>query len=156
MKGKTLMSRTLNAPRWGLSVGLAGALALTLLTLTAFGLAATANASFSLGKCAGTSITGEGGSFARDAHGQFNFSLSKIYCPGSSLNVTYKPEGSGAGITAMTKRELEPRFGQTDDPPTPEQVAQMNAGTTEPGKDANPNDNAKVHVVPAAGGSVVV
>jgi ABC-type phosphate transport system substrate-binding protein len=150
------MSRTLNAPRWGMSAALAGALALTVVVLAAFGLTAKANAAFSLGKCAGTSITGEGGSFARDAHGQFNFSLSKIYCPSSSLTVTYKPEGSGAGVTAMTKRELEPRFGHTDDPPTTEQVAQMNAGTTEPGKDANPNDNAKVHVVPAAVGSVVV
>ncbi len=146
------MSRTLSAPRWGLSAALTGALALALV----FGLASQANAAFSLGKCAGTSITGEGGSFARDAHGQFNFSLQKIYCPGSSLNVTYKPEGSGAGVTAMINRGLEPRFGQTDDPPTPEQVAQMNAGTTKPGEDANPNDNGKVHVVPSAVGSVVV
>lgn len=150
------MSRTLNAPRWGLSATLAGALTLTVVALAALGLASKANAAFSLGKCAGTSITGEGGSFARDAHGQFNFSLSKIYCPGSSLNVTYKPEGSGAGVTSMTKRELEPRFGQTDDPPTAEQVAQINAGTAKPSEDGNPNDNGKVHVVPAAVGSVVV
>jgi ABC-type phosphate transport system substrate-binding protein len=149
------MSRTLNAPRWGLSAAVAGVLALALTALAALGLAQQANAAFSLGKCAGTSITGEGGSFARDAHGQFNFSLQKIYCPGSSLNVTYKPEGSGAGVTAMINRALEPRFGQSDDPPTPEQIAQMNAGTTKPGEDANPNDNANVHVVPAAVGSVV-
>lgn len=150
------MSRTLSVPRWGMGAALAGAFALALMALAAIGLAPRANAAFSIGKCAGTSITGEGGSFARDAHGQFNLSLQKKYCPGSSLNVTYKPEGSGAGITAMINRELVPRFGQTDDPPTAEQVAQMNAGTTKPAEDKNANDNGKVHVIPAAVGSVVV
>ena len=155
MKGMTLMSRTLSAPHRGFSAAVAGAVALALLALVALGLAPQANAAFSLGKCAGTSITGEGGSFARDAHGQFNFSLQKIYCPASGLNVTYKPEGSGAGINSMVNRGLEPRFGHTDDPPTAEQVAQMNAGTTTPGTDANPDDNGEVHVVPAAVGAVV-
>jgi ABC-type phosphate transport system substrate-binding protein len=157
------MSRTLSAPRWGLSAALAGALALALTALAALGLAAQANAAFNTTKCAGPSITGEGGSFAKDAHVVFNFNFKNSYCPGTSSNVTYAPNGSGSGVKAVTLRTLTPRFGQTDDPPTPEQVALMNAGATvDPGAnkavteaDTDPSNNGKIHVVPSAVGAVV-
>lgn len=156
------MSRTLSAPRWGRSGAVAGAIALVLTALMAVGLAAQANAAFTTPKCAGPSITGEGGSFAKDAHGVFNASFKTAYCPGTSSNVTYAPNGSGAGVKAVTLRTLTPRFGQTDDPPTPEQLALMNAGATvDPGAnkavteaDLDPSNNGKIHVVPAAVGAV--
>jgi ABC-type phosphate transport system substrate-binding protein len=145
-----------------MSAALAGALALAVTALLALGLAAQANAAFTTPKCAGPSITGEGGSFAKDAHVVFNFNFKNSYCPGTSSNVTYAPNGSGAGVKSVTLRTLTPRFGQTDDPPTPEQVALMNAGATvDPGAnkaiteaDSDPTNNGKVHVVPAAVGAV--
>lgn len=163
MKGMTLMSRTLDPPQRGLSAALAGVLALVLTALAALGLAAQANAAFTTPKCAGPSITGEGGSFAKDAHVVFNFNFKNSYCPGTSSNVTYAPNGSGAGVKSVTLRTLTPRFGQTDDPPTPEQVALINAGATvDPGPnkavteaDTDPSNDGKIHVVPAAVGAVV-
>ena len=163
MKGMTLMSRTLSAPRWGLSAALAGALALALMALAAVGLSSQANAAFSTAKCNGPSITGEGGSFAKDAHGVYNFNFKNSYCPGTSANVTYAPNGSGAGVKSVTLRTLAPRFGQTDDPPTAAQVNLMNAGATvDPGAgkavtvaDTDPSNDGKIHVVPSAVGAVV-
>jgi ABC-type phosphate transport system substrate-binding protein len=154
------MSRTGFAPRWGLSTVSAGLIALALTTLAALGLAAQANAAFTTSKCAGADITGRGASFARDAHTIFNFNFKNSYCIGTPgfgvLDVVYEPQGSGAGRTAMKDRTLAPRFGMSDEPPTPTDVAQMNAGTTgDPATDANPADNGVVHVVPAAIGSVV-
>jgi ABC-type phosphate transport system substrate-binding protein len=156
------MSRTLSAPRWGSSAAVAGALALALIALAAVGLAPQANAAFTTAKCNGPSITGEGGSFAKDAHALFNFNYGANYCIGTSTNITYAANGSGAGVKAVTLRTLTPRFGQTDDPPTPAQVALMNAGATvDPGAgkavteaDAITSDDAKIHVVPAAVGAV--
>jgi ABC-type phosphate transport system substrate-binding protein len=156
------MSRTVSAPRRGSSAVLAGAFGLLLAALATLGLAGQASAAFTTPKCAGPSITGEGGSFAKDAHVVFNFNFKNSYCPGTSSNVTYAPNGSGAGVKSVTLRTLTPRFGQTDDPPTPEQVALMNAGATvDPGAnkavteaDADPTNNGKIHVVPAAVGAV--
>jgi len=157
------MSRTLDAPRRGPSVALAGVLALAFLALAALALTPRANAAFTTSKCNGPSITGEGGSFAKDAHVVFNFNFKNSYCPGTSSNVTYLPNGSGAGVKAVTLRTLAPRFGQTDDPPTSAQVALMNAGATvDPGAgkavtvaDTDPSNNGQIHVVPAAVGAVV-
>ena len=153
------MSRSLSAPRGVSRAMVAGTIALALAVLAAIGFAPKANADFTTGKCAGPNITGRGGSFARDAHAVFNFNFKNNYCVGTpgfgTINVTYEPQGSGAGVNTMVDRTLVPRFGHTDDPPTPAQVAQMNAGTADPATDANPNDNAKVHVIPAAVGAVV-
>jgi ABC-type phosphate transport system substrate-binding protein len=145
------MSDTTSAPAWGVRATFGVVLALLL--AAAFALAPKASADFTTGKCAGVNITGEGGSFAKDAQIKFNDNFKTNYCIGTpgfgSINVTYSPEGSGAGITAMTNRTLVPRFGGTDDPPTPAQVAAMNAGT------ASESDNGKLHVFPIAVGSVV-
>jgi ABC-type phosphate transport system substrate-binding protein len=154
MKGITRMSDTTSAPVWGARAVKSGLLALALTALAAIGLASQANADFTTGKCAGLNVTGEGGSFAKDAQTKFNESFKTNYCIGTpgfgSINVTYSPEGSSAGIAAMTNRALTPRFGGTDDPPTVAQVQAMNAGTP------LDTDNGKVHVLPIAVGSVVV
>lgn len=147
------MSDTTSAPNWGARTIGAGFVALLLMAFAVLGLASKASADFTTGKCTGPNVTGEGGSFAKDAQIKFNESFKTNFCIGTpgfgSINVTYSPEGSGAGITAMTNRTLIPRFGGTDDPPTPAQVAAMNAGTV------SESDNGKVHVFPIAVGSVV-
>jgi ABC-type phosphate transport system substrate-binding protein len=152
------MSDTTSAPNGVRAIGV-GLIALLLMAMAAMGLATQANADFTTGKCAGPNINGEGGSFARDAQTAFNANFKTTYCIGTSgfgsINVAYAPEGSGAGITAMVNRGLTPRFGGTDDPPTPSQVAQMNAGSTTPATDPIATDNGKVHVFPIAVGSVV-
>ncbi len=106
---------------------------------------------------------GEGGSFAKDAHAVFNASFKSSYCPGTLKNITYAPNGSGASIKSVTLRTLTPRFGQTDDPPTTDQLTLMNAGATvDPGAnkaiteaDTDPSNDGQIHVIPAAVGGVV-
>ncbi|HEX5989444.1 MAG TPA: hypothetical protein VFY75_04435 [Solirubrobacterales bacterium] len=153
------MSRSFDAPRWGLSAGVAGVIALLLSALAALCLTPRADAAFTTGKCAGADIVGRGASFARDAHNVFINNFQPIYCAGTPAlaGVTYEALGSGAGRLSMKVREAGgPRFGMSDEPPTPAEIAQMNAGTgNEPAEaDANPADNGKIHVVPAAVGAV--
>lgn len=159
MKGKNEMSRTFEAPRRGWSAIAVGAFALLLSTLAALCLTTRADAAFTTGKCAGADIVGRGASFARDAHNVFINNFQPIYCAGTPAlsNVTYEALGSGAGRLSMKVREVGgPRFGMSDEPPTPAEVAQMNAGTgNEPaGTDVNPADNGNIHVIPAAVGAV--
>jgi ABC-type phosphate transport system substrate-binding protein len=155
MKGINRMSDTTSAPGWGARAVVAGLVAL-LAALASFAMASRADASFSLTKCGGSEVTARGGSFATEAQKVFNGSFKTLFCPGANLNVLYQPLGSGEGVKAMEDRTLPPRLGGTDDPPTPAQVLQMNAGTTgDPALDPNPNDNGKVHVFPVAVGSVV-
>lgn len=153
------MSRTLNAPRRGLSVAVVGALALLLSALAAVCLAPRADAAFTTGKCAGSDIVGRGASFARDAHNVFINNFQPIYCSGTPAiaGVTYEALGSGAGRLSMKVRETGgPRFGMSDEPPTVSEVAQMNAGTgAEPASsDTIDGDNGQIHVIPAAVGAV--
>jgi ABC-type phosphate transport system substrate-binding protein len=154
------MSRTLSAPRRGLSATVAGAVALVLMALIAVGLAPQANAAFVSGRCAGADITGRGASFARDAHNGFINNFQPIYCAGTpaSATVTYEALGSGAGRDSMKVRNGAPRFGMTDEPPTPLEVQQMNTGVGvagDPARDnANTGDDGQIHVIPAAVGSV--
>lgn len=147
------MSDTRSAPVGVRAMG-AGLVALLLMAMAALGLASQARADFTTGKCAGPSIIGEGGSFANAAHVTFNNNFKNVYCLGTpgegTINVEFRPNGSGAGVAAMKARTLGgPRFGQTDDPPTPTEVQLMEAGT------AAATDDAKLHVLPVAVGSVV-
>jgi ABC-type phosphate transport system substrate-binding protein len=156
------MSQTQSAPRWGGRARVAGLLALAATALAAFGPASPASAAFTTGKCAGPNIIGRGGSFARDAHTVFNFNFKNLYCAGTpgagSINVTYEPLGSGAGVKAVELRTDTPRFGQSDDPPTPSEVALMNSGGIEEGgkvvADSIATDNGAIHVFPVAVGAV--
>jgi ABC-type phosphate transport system substrate-binding protein len=150
------MNRTISAPRWGAG---AGALALALSALAMLGLAARADAAFSLGKCAGSPILGRGASFARDAHQKvFIPRFQGSYCFGSSASVTYDAAGSGAGRASVKVRNDTPRFGMSDEPPIPLEVEQMNVGGTVTGgvftADSNPSNDGHIHVVPAAVGTV--
>jgi ABC-type phosphate transport system substrate-binding protein len=159
MKGTTEMSRTFTGPRRGQGTVYAGLLALLVTALAAVCLAPRADAAFTTGKCAGSDIVGRGASFARDAHNVFINNFQPIYCAGTPAlaGVTYEALGSGAGRLSMKVRETGgPRFGMSDEPPTPAEVAQMNAGTgNEPAEtDANPADNGQIHVIPAAVGAV--
>jgi ABC-type phosphate transport system substrate-binding protein len=139
----------------------AGAVGLLLAMFAAAGLAPKAEAAFTTAKCAGPDVIGRGASFARDAHKVFNFNFKNNYCIGTpgfgELNVDYEALGSGAGRLSMKVREEGgPRFGMSDEPPTPAEVAQMNAGTgAEPAEsDTDPSDNGAIHVIPAAVGAV--
>ncbi len=154
------MSRTLSAPRWGLRAVLAGALALALMAFAALGLATQANAAFNTAKCAGLDTAGRGASFAKDAHTWFNQNFKVNFCAGTpgegTLDVAYDAAGSSAGRLAVKVRNDTPRFGMTDEPPTPTEVEQMNTGvgSGDPATDPDPSDNGKIHVIPAAVGAV--
>jgi ABC-type phosphate transport system substrate-binding protein len=131
------------------------------MALAAIGLAPQANAAFTTGKCAGDDITGRGASFARDAHDKvFIFNFPNVFCIGTpgfgTINVTYESQGSGNGRRSMKVRDDSPRFGMTDEPPTPAEIAQMNAGTGDDpaSEDRIATDNGQIHVVPAAVGAV--
>jgi ABC-type phosphate transport system substrate-binding protein len=128
--------------------------------LAAVGPTPRANAAFTTGLCAGDNIIGRGASFARDAHSVFNGYFKLTFCAGTpgagKINVTYEAQGSGAGRTAVKVRDGAPRFGMTDEPPVPLEIAQMNTGVGngDPATDANPDDNGVIHVIPAAVGAV--
>lgn len=143
------------------------AAAAALLTLAAALLAAltlappAANAAFTTGKCLGSDVIGRGASFARDAHGGFKLHFENFFCAtaGAVPDVSYEPLGSGAGRRVMGERTAPnadgslsrnqaPRFGMTDEPPSPTGVAQMNMGTDAVG------DEGQIHVIPAAVGAV--
>lgn len=156
------MSNSLSGPARGWRPVAAGLLALLLVALAAAATAPKAHAEFSLGKCEGSDVIGQGSSFQKEAQKLFNEFFASNYCVGTpgqgSLNITYEPTGSGAGIKSMELRTQTSRFGGTDDPPTAAQVALMNSGAKEEGgklvDDGVPTDNAEVHVVPVAVGAV--
>lgn len=156
------MSRTLGVPRGGVSAARAGILALALTVLAAFGLASEANAAFTTGKCAGENIVGRGASFARDAHKVFNDRFKLVYCVGTpgagKINVTYEAQGSGAGRQSVKIRDGAPRFGMTDEPPSPSEIVEMNSGVivkeSKNELDKDPSNDGKIHLVPAAVGAV--
>lgn len=154
------MSCSLSAHRRGVGRTLAALLGFGMVALALVGLAPEARADFSTAKCAGPNILGRGASFARDAHGVFNFNFKHNYCLGTpgqdTIDVSYDAAGSGAGRTSMKVRNDTPRFGMSDEPPSTNEIQQMDKGTGsgDPGTDPNPNDNGRIHVIPAAVGSV--
>jgi ABC-type phosphate transport system substrate-binding protein len=156
------MSNSLSGPARGLRPVATGLLALLLLAFAAATLASKAHAEFSLGKCEGSDVIGQGSSFQKEAQKLFNEHFANDYCVGTPgqglLNVTYEPTGSGAGIKSMELRTGTTRFGGTDDPPTPAQVNLINSGAEEVGGKLEPDkistDDGKVHVVPVAVGAV--
>jgi ABC-type phosphate transport system substrate-binding protein len=143
------MSRTLRAPGRGSRTALAGALALAVAALAAFGLASQANAAFTTSECEGEKILGRGASFAQAAHGAWEIPFRSIYCGGIGPDIEYDPAGSGAGINGMKLRGgADPRFGGTDDPLKALQKAEINAGTVAEG------DEGLIHQIPIAVGAV--
>jgi ABC-type phosphate transport system substrate-binding protein len=140
-------------------LGAAGLLALA---------APRSEAAFTVGQCQGSDIIGRGASFARDAHNSvWKGTFSTIFCSsvGTAPNMTYEPQGSGAGRRSMGERSganadgsqsrnQAPRFGMTDEAPAPNRVNEMNRGTGP--LDSNNGDEGQIHVVPAAVGSVAI
>jgi ABC-type phosphate transport system substrate-binding protein len=153
------MSDTTSAPNRGARVVKKGLLALSLTALAAIGLASSASADFTTSKCAGSAVAGRGGSFAKEAQAVWGLTFKPVYCGGSGPNVSYESVSSGAGVKSMQLRTDAPRFGGTDDPPTPAEVALMNSGGTEVAgtvvADSDPTNDGKMHVFPVAVGSVV-
>ena len=120
-------------------------------------------ANFTTGLCLGADTTGRGASFANTAHTAWETNFENDYCAdvGSFPEMTYDPAGSGAGRRAVGERtganadgsqsrNQVPRFGMTDEPPSPTGQNQMNIGTDAAG------DEGIIHVLPAAVGSVVL
>ena len=158
------MSRTLMTSERGLSARVACIAALALAVLATLCLAPRADAAFTLGKCAGEDIAGNGSSFANNAHNfVFKPSFKDTYCAdtpfaGAAAPVlTYTGNGSGAGRAAMMERAGASRFAGTDEPPTPIDIQRMETGvgkTGNPAEDPDPSDNGEIHVIPAAIGAV--
>jgi ABC-type phosphate transport system substrate-binding protein len=124
---------------------------------------APAQANFTTGKCQGANIIGRGASFANAAHVAWETSFQNVYCADVGLfpDITYEAQGSGAGRRVMGERTAPngdgslsrnqpPRFGMSDEPPTPTAISQMNQGTDAAG------DEGTIHVIPGAIGSVVL
>ena len=118
-------------------------------------LAPRGEASFTTGPCAGDSVLGRGTSFARDAHEGWKLGFESTFCLSTGLpapTVTYESQDSSAGLDGMKERVAGgPRFGATDYPPSPAVVGEINEGNP-----ASDGDDARVHVIPAAVGAVVV
>jgi ABC-type phosphate transport system substrate-binding protein len=123
---------------------------------------AAGQANFTTGKCLGADTTGRGASFANSAHTAWETNFENDFCAevGSFPELTYDPAGSGAGRRAVGERtgsnadgsqsrNQPPRFGMSDEPPSPTGQSQMNQGTDAAG------DEGIIHVLPAAVGSVV-
>lgn len=152
------MSDSTSASKRGARAIRAGLLASALAAMAAFGFAPQAGADFTSGKCGGTNLDGNGASFAKGAQEVFNFNFKNFYCPGTTLNVAYNANGSGAGIEGAQLRSTASRFWGTDDPPTPAQVNLMNSGATKVGEevkaDTNEGNDGKTHVFPIAAGAI--
>lgn len=152
------MTRTLRTPGGAWRRSALAALALVAAALAAITISTRADAAFTTPQCQGSDITGRGASFARDAHGAFKLRFENFFCPGGPA-VDYEALGSGAGRdvvgarnktnpTGANSRNQAPRFGMTDEPPSPTEVNDMNRGTD------NPGDEDKIHVIPGAVGAV--
>lgn len=153
------MTHSLDFRRGHWPPALAVAVTLTAAAIAALTLAPRASADFATPQCQGSDITGQGASFARDAHSVFRVRFENTFCPSGAPAVDYLPTGSGSGRRAVGERtgantdgsisrSQAPRFGMSDEPPSPTQQAQMEQGTDTAG------DESQVHVVPAAVGAV--
>ncbi|MGB2710571.1 MAG: hypothetical protein WBC33_03580, partial [Conexibacter sp.] len=154
---------------------LAGAAAAT----AAFGASAlatpSAHAAFTLGACQGSgSVKGQGASFQGGAQAYFKQVFeSSNGCDGTPTGPTYTANGSGNGLASAGagggnaqllcavaatctvplpagQRDPSVSFQSSDEPPTPTQIAAMNAGS------ASAADDALIHVIPAATGASVL
>jgi ABC-type phosphate transport system substrate-binding protein len=139
--------------------------------------APAANAGFNVQKCNGSSIVGGGSSFQKiiqqniwtvndNAQGGFAGSNANLsFClPGSPFNdnnntITYNSIGSGAGRKLFDSDGAAPyrggngpsRFIAFDDPPTPTEIANMDAG--DPGI---ATDDARIRILPVGTGAITI
>jgi ABC-type phosphate transport system substrate-binding protein len=136
----------------------------------------SAHAAFTLKSCQGTSTAGRGASFPQLLHNSgfwgagFNSSAGCGATAGAPSAPTYniatpqvsgaKSSGSGSGLGScgagqagypVGYRDPVVRFCATDDPATPTQLANMNAGNP-----ATTADDGQIHQLPWAGGALIV
>nr|MBA3304831.1 substrate-binding domain-containing protein [Thermoleophilaceae bacterium] len=154
------MTRTLRTPGGAWRSAALAALALAAAAVAALTISTRAEAAFVTPQCQGADITGRGASFARDAHQVFRQHFEVFFCAGDTDPIVdYEALGSGAGrevvgarrganATGVNSRNQVPRFGMTDEPPSPTEVNQINTGTDAVG------DEDRIHVIPAAVGAV--
>src|SRR5258707_6344729 len=128
----------------------------------------TARASFTIGKCGGSAVQGEGSSLQKAAQQQFWIPTvfdSSYGCGSSAAVVTYNPDGSGCGIASLGGgptsskcsdfegteavdgyRAKVTRFAGSDAPLTPAQKTAAEAtGSANPGV---------IHEIPVASAAV--
>lgn len=132
----------------------------------------SAHAEFTLKRCEGGPVQGEGSSFQNAAQGEFKLVFNSSYgCEGSlsTSPITYDSDGSGCGIASIGGggssgqcsdfkiekeiaeggyRDPNTRFGGSDAPLTPEQMVKADAkSSTHPGL---------IHILPIAVGATAV
>lgn len=111
-----------------------------------------ARAAFSLGPCAGAPVAGQGSSFQKAAQGAW----AAQFAAACSIAVGYTPNGSGTGLAAMGagaagERDAATRFAGTDDAPTADQIARIDAGPASGATGAG-----RVRTIPVAAGAIVL
>jgi hypothetical protein len=160
--------RTFVAPGLRRRALLAGAAAAAL-SAGAFG-APSAHAAFTLHECEGSTFKAQGSSFQNALQASMKTIFeSSLGCNGTPTGPTYVSNGSGNGNAAMGagggnatiacapgctnnpapagQRDPTTRMSASDEPPTPTQLAAMNAGT------ASPSDDGVLHLIPVATGA---
>jgi ABC-type phosphate transport system substrate-binding protein len=155
------------APRRAL---LAGAAAVAL-GVTAFA-AHDAQAAFTLARCQGSpSVRAQGASFQNGAHAYWKQIFeSSNGCDGTPAAPEYRSNGSGNGIASMGGgggsnllcadagqcpttgiaagvRDPLSSLSATDEPPSPQQISDMNRGTD------SASDDGRIHLIPVATGA---
>lgn len=112
-----------------------------------------ARAAFSLGPCGGSAVSGQGSSFQTAAQGAW---AAQFAAGCSSIQVGYTANGSGAGLASLGAnatgdRDPATRFAGTDDAPTAQQIARIDAGPASGATAAG-----QVRAIPVAAGAIVV
>lgn len=133
-------------------------------------LASPAQAAFTAAPCDGSAVTGRGASFQAQAHiGWETVFRGFDFCDTTAPDITYEPQGSGAGRRALGERtgsntqgnrDAIVRFGASDEAPTPTGRDQMEQGSTVnadgSGGDLTDADDGKLHILPVATGSTAM
>jgi ABC-type phosphate transport system substrate-binding protein len=141
---------------------------LAAVVLAAAALPSAAHAEFTLKRCEGSAVKGEGSSFQAAAQALFQIDYNEPFgCEGSIGKVTYHSDGSGCGIASIGGggstgecsdfkseaatagyRAADTRFAGSDAPLTPEQMVKADAaGSSHPGI---------IHILPIAIGATAV
>jgi ABC-type phosphate transport system substrate-binding protein len=162
------VSLPLTAERGRIHAVLAALCVLAAMVVAAAALPSAAHAEFTLKRCEGGAVKGEGSSFQAAAQALFQIDYNEPFgCEGSIGKVTYDSDGSGCGIASIGGggstgkcsdfesdeakagyRAADTRFAGSDAPLTPEQMVEADAaGSSQPGL---------IHILPIAIGATAV
>ncbi len=162
------VSLPLTAERGRIHAFLAALCVLAAMVLAVAAVPSVAHAEFTLKRCEGGSVKGEGSSFQAAAQALFQIDYNEPFgCEGSIGKVTYDSDGSGCGIASIGGgpstgkcsdfesaaalpgyRAADTRFAGSDAPLTPEQMVKADAAGT-------PNAGL-IHILPIAIGATAV